>query len=133
MVISRAIASAMAQQVDRVNDSPDSLKQRNRELEALVETLRTRIERQCQTIRDLQTVAHGEGIEVHEATGARLNGRPVGNQSDFARKHGVKAYQVCRWCANHELQYIRRAGKYIVYLDQPCPAAKQPGRKKGSS
>jgi hypothetical protein len=98
-----------------------------------IKLLKERVERQRQTIADTKHIpGDSASVEIHEATGTMINGRPVGNQGEYARKYKVPAYQVCRWCQSGDLKFIRRGGKYFVYLDQPLPVAKSRGRKKQS-
>lgn len=129
-IVTRAVGLAMATQLERVNDSPERLKERIQEMQVEINRLREQIDRQRRTIEDLRGTAPETAIEHHLASHDILAGRPVGNQSDFARMHNVPAYQVSRWCTAGDIQFQRRNGKYIVYLDQPCPPTKKRGRKK---
>lgn len=133
---SAGVYKAMAEQLTRVNsdETPEETIER---LQRSVTHWKAEFEIMQKRVAYWMDIANNgtasdEVAEVHEATGTTLNGRPVGNQSEFARLHHVPAYQVCRWCKDGDVQFMRRGGKYLVYLDQPCPPAKQPGRRKSS-
>ena len=119
------IASAMAQQVDRVNDrkaaDPESaaqikllmaenqrLLERLTDAQRLIDDLKAQLDDTPRPTRPAQ-----RGTIIDPSTG-----RPVGTQSEFARKHRCAPYQVSRWIAAGKLA---TTGKY-VFLDQPIPS-----------
>lgn len=120
-----AIASAMAEQVQRVNDrkaaDPEATAQ-IRHLMAENQRLLDRLTDAQRLIDDLKAQLDDTPRPMRPAQRGTIidptTGRPVGTQSEFARKHRCAPYQVSRWIAAGKLA---TTGKY-VFLDQPIPS-----------
>lgn len=118
------IASAMAEQVDRVNRKaadPEATAQ-IRHLMAENARLAERLTDAQRLIDDLKAQLDDtpRPVRTRQQRGSLIDpttGRPVGTQSEFARLNRVKPYQVSRWIAANKIQ---TTGKY-VFLDQSAP------------
>ena len=117
----KKVAHAMTTQVKRVKNNPAHLQERIAELEAQIADLQA-------ALRKAQ-LGQAAAEVIHTDKGMMYAGRLVGNQSDFAQQHGIPSYQVSRWCGKGQIEFVRLDGKYIVYLDQPCPVVRHWGRK----
>jgi len=125
MVANRAVARAMGTQLDRVNNDPEALKERIRQLEYDIVLLKQRIENQRRLIADERAIPDDEP-DVQKVL--QVAGRAVGNQSALARSLHVGADRVSKWHAQGRLQcYTDAAGIEWFYLDQSRPPRKKRG------
>jgi len=126
MVANRAVARAMATQLDRVNNDPEALKERIRQLEADIVLLKQRLENQRRLLAEERRIP-GDEPDVQKVL--QVNGRPIGTQADLARAMHTGQYNVSRWHRDHRLQvYTDAAGIEWFFLDQGKPPRKPSGQ-----
>jgi DNA-directed RNA polymerase specialized sigma24 family protein len=125
MVLSRKIAGAMADQLDRVNSRPPDLLDQIVKLQEEVNRLKEELRRERQR--------HSADLPRHDRDAIVYQGMPFFSLPQAAKKAGVsywKAYRLVQ--ANHWKHEINDSGKYLVYADQPLtiPPRKQKSRRK---
>lgn len=123
MVVNRKIGAAMATALDRVNESPERLKERLREALIEIDRLRAQVERQRVTIAASHRLPDDEP-DVQQVL--QLQGRAIGNQSALARALNVGADRISKWHKECRLQvYTDASGIEWFFLDQGKPPRKR--------
>lgn len=126
VTITGKMARATVEQLDRVNESPEHLKQRIQEQQLIIDRLTAQIERQR---RALEAFHRGQSDEPDVQKILQVDGRPIGNQSALARALGVGPDRVSKWHKQRRLQfYFDAAGIEWFYLDQGRPPRKTRGQ-----
>lgn len=118
-MLTRQSAAALAQSVIRVNESPERLKERLDEANAIIDNLRAQ---NRQLRRELAAYQLGELAPTDPATtitGESINGRPVYTIEAAARAAGMKYHAAYRRVTSQRWEAVQRPDRsWRVYADQ---------------
>ncbi len=114
----KALARGFAAQLNRVNETPDRLKERLAEANAIIDTLRAQ---NRQLRRELEAYQLGQLAPPDPAiiTGEAINGRPVLTIEAAAKAAGLKYHAAYRRATSGRWEAVQRADRsWRVYADQ---------------
>lgn len=130
--ISKTIGSAMTTQLERVNNSDERLREKNRRLLESNEILRNRLrELQEEVARlSLQLDDTQSKLEYTAPNAPRLHhGRPVIDARTASKRSGIALHTVYRYLREGHWQADTVGGQYVIFADQPL--TKKTPKKRG--
>lgn len=131
-MVSKAIADAMLEQLNRVNMSDNNLLQRATVAEEANEHLRQRVKAMQARIHalELETEALYRKLREGAPTENMRNGRPVMTPEQASEHTGIKLHTVYRYLRSGWWKSEHENGRYVVYTDQPLKKKPRKPRSK---
>lgn len=118
-MITKTIGRAMAAQLDRVNESPERLKERLAEANQTIDNLREQLRKLKAENSDLRLKLRGEATDTTTITGEVFNGRPVLTIAAAAKLARFDYHKAYRRVSNEKWQAVQLPDRsWRVYADQ---------------
>lgn len=131
-MVTKAITSAMAAQLDRVNMSEAHIVEKLQMTEQANEHLRQRVKAMQARINalELETADLHRRLREGAPTEHMRNGRPVLTPEQASKQTGIKLHTVYRYLRSGWWKSEHDNGRYVVYADQPLNKKPRKPRSK---